>query len=194
MHAHTNERNTLSFFNPWKSLFLRWPLFSRVCSVGLPVVLSPSKRFSILRSLLFANSPGMYLFSSLVVLPLDVPLSPWPLFSHARMCFYARSGALVTLCATLCVPLEPHYPRVKVSLRPAARLEDEQSFASFLSLSVATPRVEERDKTRLKDLSPCPGRFVNPPGTRDFLPLSSSPMRTHRDFVLKLDKRIDLSR
>lgn len=50
---------------------------------------------------------------------------------HAYMCFYARSRAPVTLCATLCAPSEPHYPRVKVSLRPAARLQDEEALPSL---------------------------------------------------------------
>lgn len=62
---------------------------------------------------------------------------------HAYMCFYARSRAPVTLCATLCAPSEPHYPRVKVSLRPAARLQDEEALPS-LNGRRATPVGTER--------------------------------------------------
>lgn len=134
-HVHTRSRaRTLrvplhkreripSFFSPALSFSLA-PFFSPTRSFIFPVALSPSKHFSL------SLSPS-----------LPPPLSSDPsttLLPHARVCFYARSGAPVTLCATLCVPLEPHYPRVKVSLWPTARLQDAEEDASRRTEGVET--------------------------------------------------------
>lgn len=132
-HTHTHTRNiymqatvcttliTLSLFNPRETLFF----------------LSPSKMFLLLIPI--HSTSYTYFPLSLSSFSTRVPV-----LACTHMCFYARSRAPVTLCATLCAPSEPHYPRVKVSLRPAASLQDEEEALPSLNGRRATPVGTER--------------------------------------------------
>lgn len=150
-------------------------LFSCVLLL-LPAALSPSKHFTL--SLSLSRPPS--LFSTRWFSPFFFVCSPsrWiPVLACTRMFLCSLQGSSHALChivRAFGAPLSPCKSVITACGEPPRR-------GSFLLLSLvfASSVVEERDETRLKDLSSCRSRFVNPPGTRDFLSPTGKPRREH---------------